>query len=445
MMKFSIVVPVYNVSIYLNQCIDSILKQSYENLEIICIDDGSTDASGQILDEYAKKDIRVRVIHKPNAGYGHTMNLGLQYATGDYIGIVESDDYIAENMYQRLAEVIENSTEQLDFVKASYNEVKNGRIKRRNLFEHSFCERPVNAAEYSDLFSNPCSIWSAVYHREFLKRNEIHFLETPGASYQDTSFWFKVLATANKFVLLEDALLYYRLDNEGSSVNSGTKMFSVCTEIEEIKRYIEEHSLTEAFIEGGRFVYTYRAYMWNYYRLHIALKSAFWVEMLKEFQKLPHSKEFKETYWRKEDWLTINRILENPEMFFWNSVSELRRVNLNQYTSRDAIYKWGLMNFLAEREEIVIYGAGKYGSKLFQFIKKQGWESKIKGFAVTTKSGEQVQLEDKPIFEIAELNNQREEIVVIVAVNEAKQQVMLKNLKECGFKWIIRLDEAFLL
>ena len=98
----SIVVPVYNVHNYLKECMDSILKQTLKNIEVICVDDGSTDNSLSILRSYEKRDLRVKVITKANSGYGNTMNIGIDQARGKYIGIVESDDYIDANMFERL-------------------------------------------------------------------------------------------------------------------------------------------------------------------------------------------------------------------------------------------------------------------------------------------------------------------------------------------------------
>lgn len=98
----SVIVPVYNVEKYLHKCINSILNQTYKNLEIILIDDGSTDNSGKICDEYALKDNRIKVIHKENGGLSSARNAGLDICSGDYIGFVDSDDYIAEDMYEYL-------------------------------------------------------------------------------------------------------------------------------------------------------------------------------------------------------------------------------------------------------------------------------------------------------------------------------------------------------
>ena len=98
----SVIVPVYNVELYLERCINSIINQTYQNLEIILIDDGSTDRSGEICDEYKKKDMRINVIHKQNGGSSSARNCGLEIAKGEYIGFVDSDDYIASDMYALL-------------------------------------------------------------------------------------------------------------------------------------------------------------------------------------------------------------------------------------------------------------------------------------------------------------------------------------------------------
>lgn len=114
MYKVSIIVPVYNVEKYLNRCIDSIIKQTFENIEIILVDDGSTDNSGKICDEYALKDYRIKVIHKTNGGLSEARNYGLDIATGDYLLFVDSDDYIDVNLIKNLEQYMDK---QLDVIK----------------------------------------------------------------------------------------------------------------------------------------------------------------------------------------------------------------------------------------------------------------------------------------------------------------------------------------
>ena len=100
----SVIVPVYNVEQYLDRCVCSILNQTYQNLEIILVDDGATDSSGRMCDEYAKRDERIKVVHKQNGGLSDARNAGLAAATGEYIGYVDSDDWIEPDMYEKMYE-----------------------------------------------------------------------------------------------------------------------------------------------------------------------------------------------------------------------------------------------------------------------------------------------------------------------------------------------------
>ena len=118
MAKVSIIIPTYNVEAYLVECMESVVRQTLKDVEIICINDGSTDGSLKILQSYAKKDERIVIVDKENGGYGMAMNIGIERATGEYIGIVEPDDFVPLSMYEDLYEIA--SKNQLDFVKADF-------------------------------------------------------------------------------------------------------------------------------------------------------------------------------------------------------------------------------------------------------------------------------------------------------------------------------------
>lgn len=109
----SVIVAVYNIEEYLPRCVDSILAQTYEKLEIILVDDGSTDKSGRICDEYAEKDSRIQVIHKKNGGLSDARNAGMDIATGEYIGFVDGDDWIDRDMYRAMYEACEKENAQI--------------------------------------------------------------------------------------------------------------------------------------------------------------------------------------------------------------------------------------------------------------------------------------------------------------------------------------------
>ena len=138
----SIIVPVYNIEEYLPRCIESILAQTYSNLELILVDDGSVDKSGKICDAYAEKDVRVRVLHKENGGSSSARNAGILLAKGQYIGFVDSDDYIEANMYQKMMDAI--ALTGCNIVQVARDEIDD----KGNLMQ-SICEMPEELIQYS--------------------------------------------------------------------------------------------------------------------------------------------------------------------------------------------------------------------------------------------------------------------------------------------------------
>ncbi|MCD8316567.1 MAG: glycosyltransferase [Eggerthellaceae bacterium] len=241
--KVSVLVPIYNVEKYLRQCLDSLKNQTLHDIEIICINDGSTDSSPEIIREYCEDDDRFKVINKANSGYGDSMNQGLAMARGEYIGIVESDDFASPDMFESLYTLA--SENDADVTKSNYLEYSlNGYEVRdfpvENLF---FCEfnKVFTPADDQNVFLSAPAIWSAIYRREYLEKNNIRFLPTPGAYFQDTSFNFKALALADRAILTHDAYLHYRVDNASSSVKSQAKIFTVCDEYDEIWDFINRY------------------------------------------------------------------------------------------------------------------------------------------------------------------------------------------------------------
>ena len=219
--KISVIVPVYNVEDYLDKCLLSIKNQTLKDIEVICIDDGSTDKSGQILDEYAAKDTRFKVIHKENGGYGCAMNIGINNAKGEYIGIVESDDYIDEKMYDELYKLSEDGT--VDIVKANFwncyydedgteTRVVNG--ERNHVPE---LDEPFTVQEHSEILCGHPSIWSAIYKRELLVDKAIGFKEVKGGGWVDNPFFFETLSCAKSIMWSSEPLYCYRTERENSS------------------------------------------------------------------------------------------------------------------------------------------------------------------------------------------------------------------------------------
>ncbi len=291
MPKVSILVPIFNVEKYLRQCLDSIVAQTMTDIEIICINDGSTDSCPQILDEYAQKDARIKIISKPNSGYGNSMNQGIDAATGEYIGIVESDDYAELNMFECLYQLAQEHD--ADLVKSehiAFNTTRDeSRVTADTKTEH--LHRVLNASEEPSLLENFIPIWRSIYRNSFIQANGIRFLETPGASYQDTSFGFKTLALAKRIFITNQAFLHYRTDNENSSVNSKGKVYMVCTEFDEIAAFLNKHPELKASLGEVRTLNLYRHYAWNLLRIHPQFQGEFIKVFSKTLNQLKKSGE----------------------------------------------------------------------------------------------------------------------------------------------------------
>ena len=261
----SVIVPVYNTEKYLAQCVDSLLCQSFADMEILLVNDGSTDGCPALCDAYARADQRVKVIHQRNGGYGRACNNGIKAARGEFFCIAESDDYVEPDMLSRLYETAK--AHDLDVARCHYyrynsQENTNERIDLSHVPHNITC----TPRDVLSIFIQAPAIWSMLYRKSFILENGISFMETPGASFQDSSFTFKVLAAADRFMLIDDTLIHYRIDNENSSSASKDKIYFVCNEFKEIERFIEERHLGEKLMPIIPKI-KFPTYMWNYQRL----------------------------------------------------------------------------------------------------------------------------------------------------------------------------------
>lgn len=169
MKKISIIVPIYNIEKYLPRCLDSILAQTYKNLEVILVDDGSVDNSGMIADKYARNDQRINVIHQVNKGVSAARNAGLDLATGDYIGFVDGDDYIEPDMYEILMRIIDE--QQVDIAHCGYQMVYPSRIDYYyNTREKQKMNREEGVFELLKGRKIEPGLWNKLYKAELFKQ-----------------------------------------------------------------------------------------------------------------------------------------------------------------------------------------------------------------------------------------------------------------------------------
>lgn len=208
----SIIVPVYNVEKYLTECVDSIVNQSYKNLEIILVDDGSTDNSGYMCDQFARKDLRIRVFHKVNGGVSDARNYGLKVAKGDYIGFVDSDDSIELDMYENLLKLcIEN---EVKLSCSKFEEKCDKKIDKRGI-RSEIKEVLLSAEELlkciiwgDDTVVLTVAVWNRLYHRDIIKGVEF----PKGKDYgEELVFTTKVVLNAGQCAYTSKELYHYRI------------------------------------------------------------------------------------------------------------------------------------------------------------------------------------------------------------------------------------------
>jgi glycosyltransferase involved in cell wall biosynthesis len=306
----SVIVPIYNVEKYLNQAIDSILAQTYKNLEILLIDDGSTDNCGKICDEYASKDNRIKVIHKENGGLGKAYNTGLELATGNYIAFVESDDYIEPNMYEVMLEnAIKYNTDTIKCDFYWYNrkaDIQNLPYCGTKIFNQKEPTGSFIIDDFPILCAYHSSIWSYLHKAEFVK--QIKFVETVGAGYVDAPFTFEVLCKAKSIVLLSQPLYHYRMENHGNSVSLSDERsiqmaYRFCEAKNVIKKYNKYDLLKEVFyLHASVANYIY------YKRIEPQYRYEYFLKLRELFSDLKDDKNFEWKYIKKyKKWiLAIN-------------------------------------------------------------------------------------------------------------------------------------------
>lgn len=216
--------PSYNVKNYIVECLDSVVNQTLSDIEIILIDAGSTDGTVEILNEYADKDSRIKLLHSDKKSYGYQMNMGISEAKGQYIGIVETDDYVDLEMFKTLYDLSNDG--ECDMVKSSFiyvNEDTGEVYKDKNIYKLQIPDdRVFNLKDNAYILTGHPSIWAAIYKREFLLTSEIKFMEEPYGGWVDNPFFHETAILASSIRYTNEAYYYYRESNPDSSSNQLT-------------------------------------------------------------------------------------------------------------------------------------------------------------------------------------------------------------------------------
>ena len=380
--KVSIVMPCYNVEKYLPQCIESVINQDYKNLEIILVDDGSPDRSGEIIDQYAKKDFRIHPLHQINGGDGNAINNGMKFATGKYFAIVETDDYVEPNMISSLVKAAEEHDAPV--VKAGFTKIySDGRLEKILPPFHFYKKfEDVYPEASNDLMLMESSIWAALYNLNFLKKNEIKMLETKGAAYQDSIFKFMVYSLADSVIVIPNSIYNYRVMTPNSSSKSTKNWDAMFENYSVLKDWLVKHD------KFDRFVYSYYLhgsfdFLFHYGRISEDTKP-FFIEKAKRFYK-----EGREEGVCKENARFADK---NIRDYFWGTVVPFLN-NLEENTpeqNRPQIKAGGHSKIKRICKKIY---ASKFGKKIWNifenFVKRPFiWNKLTNGYSLGKSTGE---------------------------------------------------------
>ena len=313
MNKVSIIVPIYNVSEYLRECLDSVIGQTLQELEIICVNDGSTDNSLEIVQEYAARDPRIVVITGPNGGYGKAMNKGLDRATGEYIGIVEPDDYVVPYMFEKLYQTAVEYD--LDLVKADFYRFTRdttGKEQRTYILldetKQRYCEL-LCPAEDPTCLRFTLNTWAGIYRRAFLEQFRIRHNETPGASFQDNGFYFQTFVYARRAMILNEPLYRNRRDNPNSSVKSKEKVYCMNVEYDYIRDLLmRDRSVWEKF-QHAYWWRKYWNYLFTYNRIDDSYKKEYRDRMRQEFKRAIQLQQLCKEDFKPGEWREVENLV----------------------------------------------------------------------------------------------------------------------------------------
>lgn len=373
MPKISVIMPSLNVAAYMRECMDSVVGQTLEDLEILCIDAGSTDGTWEILEEYAGKDARIRLIKSDKKSYGYQMNIGLNAAKGEYIGIVETDDFILPEMFEELYACAKE--QDADFVKSDFDvftTFPDGErfylrypVKTGSSVEY---DRIFTAADYMEsMLSIDVFIWNGIYKKEFLRNNHIRFQETPGAAFQDCGFRYQIALCVQRGYFLPRSFYRYRRDNVSSSTYNSRSVLYNLSECRNLLREARQRGAGKEqmeFLAREIAVIAHRPYI---ELLTWSSPAKGTKEALEEFRVL--LKGFMEQgilnggVVTEEMWLEIKMFVERPKLYekYAHLKAQVKAENLREF-----------LEMAAAQKEIILFGSGYKGACIYCLLRNNG-------------------------------------------------------------------------
>lgn len=364
-MKISVIVTIHNAEKYLRECLESVLSQTFTDMEILCMDGGSSDGSPQILEEYARQDGRIRIINDSNTSYGHKVNRGVKEARGEYISVLESDDMYEPFMLEKLYEIAKQYSP--DFVNADYTgffEINGKRFQEvTKMYPEKDYNRLMENRKHPEEVGVIPRYWTGIFKKAFIEREKIRLNESPGASFQDMSFRFLTSVLAETSYHLDLPVYLYRTDNPGSSMHDCKKTVVIAEEHEFLRHELKKRGIKDRYV-------WHNAYQWKYldFRGNMRyLQEPYRQELFQRYQEeLKKDRDvlasFADMGWLKD---VSEMISETPEKVAKRIAEESAAIVeyqncLGRFLNR--------ITGLSEEQNVVVFGCGQRGMASLKYL-----------------------------------------------------------------------------
>lgn len=429
--KVTLLIPSLNVAGYIAQTLESAVNQSLKEIEILCIDAGSSDGTLDVISTYQERDTRIRLMHSDVKSYGHQMNMGISEAKGEYIGIVESDDYVDRNMYRDLYEVASENC--LDIVKSDYYyffDYDNNRdydkieLKLQTSIDYDTvysCEEYIKGRYGMEPY-----IWNAIYKTEFLRTNGIRFNETPKAAFQDFGFKYLTCMQAERIMAINKAYYYYRKNNIESSTYNPNVLKFTRTETAYVRKMLLHLIQKDMRIYELLTKDTVYCVINNFNELCMYNENESAREDMEEYVSLIEEIE--------QDGVILRECLDVESY----SKIMLMKEDLDLYIKSTKIMCKAQANIGKElkewvdnRKNVIIFGAGPIGRCATTFLKACGLSEKMVAYADNNPKKQGAYINDIEILSPEECVDKYNESNYIITVPGYRNDI-LKQLEDLG-------------
>lgn len=334
--KVSVLTPIYNHPlIYVRQCLDSLKAQTMQEIEFILIDNGAPEDAKRLISEYESMDSRFRVIHlAENQGYGKAMNAGLDAARGEYIGIVESDDWIEPVMYEELYKIAIKEDVDIVVSQLYYYFAK----KNQNIYTNKFPKKACNKklTDFSNLLSyidGITSHWAKIYKREMIISNNVDF-NTALSSCPDVGFIYKTFINAKSMYITTEAYIHYRRDNINSTINSGDiHANNMYNEHLYIANYIESLNCPQ-YVWDIKLKHEFTSLLYNYTNRCKYTKLNYAKKISARLNKYLNNKIFTFKYFNEDEIKELKFLAKHPLLYYLGSLIKIHPSNKNTFSHK---------------------------------------------------------------------------------------------------------------